>query len=72
MGYETIAYTAETLVFIFLGLGLFAFNHPFKRMGFGLFIITILIVLFARLLNVVIVSLIVNCCRKKNRLNCRI
>lgn len=26
MGYETLAYAAETLVFIFLGLGLFAFN----------------------------------------------
>lgn len=72
MGYETVAYTAETLVFIFLGLGLFAFKHPFARMGFGLFSVTIIIVLFSRLLNVVIVSGIVNCCRKKNRLNCRI
>lgn len=29
VGYETFAYAAETLVFIFLGIGLFAFNHPF-------------------------------------------
>ena len=28
-GYETAAYSAETLVFIFLGFGLFAFDHPF-------------------------------------------
>jgi NhaP-type Na+/H+ or K+/H+ antiporter len=28
-GYETVAQTAETLVFIFLGFGLFAFNHPY-------------------------------------------
>lgn len=27
--YESIAFAAETLVFIFLGLGLFAFNHPY-------------------------------------------
>jgi len=30
MGYETVAYSAETLVFIFLGLGLFAFDHPYE------------------------------------------
>jgi sodium/hydrogen exchanger 8 len=30
MGYETVAYSAETLVFIFLGLGLFAFSHPYE------------------------------------------
>jgi sodium/hydrogen exchanger 8 len=29
MGYETIAYSAEALVFLFLGIGLFAFKHPF-------------------------------------------
>lgn len=29
-GYETIAYSAEILVFIFLGIGLFAFNHPYE------------------------------------------
>mmetsp|Transcript_8287 Transcript_8287/g.7684 ORF Transcript_8287/g.7684 Transcript_8287/m.7684 type:complete len:85 (+) Transcript_8287:958-1212(+) len=28
-GYQAIAYAAETLVFIFLGMGLFAFNHPY-------------------------------------------
>jgi NhaP-type Na+/H+ or K+/H+ antiporter len=26
--YETIAHSAETLVFIFLGIGVFAFDHP--------------------------------------------
>ena len=29
MGYETIAYSAETVVFLFLGIGLFAFDHPY-------------------------------------------
>jgi len=28
--YETVAYSAETLVFIFLGIGLFAFDHPYS------------------------------------------
>jgi len=30
MGYETIAYSAETIVFLFLGIGLFAIEHPFR------------------------------------------
>jgi len=30
VGYETFSYAAEILVFIFLGIGLFAFNHPFE------------------------------------------
>lgn len=29
MGYETIAYASETMVFLFLGIGLFAIPHPF-------------------------------------------
>lgn len=28
--YETVAHAAETIVFIFLGIGLFAFNHPYE------------------------------------------
>ena len=28
IAYETIAHSAETLVFIFLGIGVFAFDHP--------------------------------------------
>jgi NhaP-type Na+/H+ or K+/H+ antiporter len=30
LGYETFAYAFETLVFLFLGIGLTAFNHPYK------------------------------------------
>ena len=29
MAYEGSAYYAESLVFVFLGIGLFAFDHPF-------------------------------------------
>ena len=28
IAYETLAYSAETLVFVFLGIGVFAFDHP--------------------------------------------
>ena len=50
--YETIAYGAETVVFLFLGIGLFAFAHPFKEMGVGLFLTTVLNLNFSRFLNV--------------------
>lgn len=52
MSYETIAYGTETLVFLFLGIGLFAFNHPFKEMGIWLFLFSILNLNFSRFLNV--------------------
>ena len=58
--YETLAYTSETLVFLILGGGVFAFHHPYKQMGVGLFLSTLVILNVARFLNIFIVSLIVN------------
>ena len=51
MLYETIAYSAETVVFLFLGIGLFAFNHPYKQLGWGLALTTIVNLNFARFLK---------------------
>jgi NhaP-type Na+/H+ or K+/H+ antiporter len=59
-GYESFAHSAETLVFIFLGLGLFAFNHPYEKMGFGMVPLTILNLSLARALNIGVVSYLVN------------
>ncbi len=63
MTYETVAVTAEQLVFLFLGIGLFAFNHPYEKMGTGLVITTILNLNFARFLNIMITTSLVNCSR---------
>ena len=68
MGYETIAVSAETLVFLFLGIGLFAFNHPYEQMGIGLVLTTILNLNFARLLNILIVTFFVNIPRTTNKI----
>ena len=68
MGYETIAYSAETVVFLFLGIGLFAFNHPYKQMGWGLVATTILNLNFARFLNIGITTSLVNCSRSKSKI----
>ena len=59
-GYETVAHSAETLVFIFLGLGLFAFNHPYEKMGYWMLPLTLANVCIARFLNITIVSFLVN------------
>ena len=71
MSYETLAYTAETLVFIFLGFGLFSFQHPYKEMGAWTMIFTIINLGIARYANVYFVSWIVNKFRSKNQVNSR-
>ena len=61
--YETVAVTAEQIVFLFLGIGLFAFNHPYEKMGVSFVLTTVLNLNLARLLNILIVTFLVNCGR---------
>lgn len=67
--YETIAVTAEQIVFLFLGIGLLAFNHPFEKMGWGLALTTIINLNFARFLNIFIVTKLVNCTRTESKIS---
>lgn len=69
IAYETIAYTAETMVFIFLGIGVFAFEHPTDKMTVWTALLTIFNLLFARFLNVMVVSALTNCTRSKTHIN---
>lgn len=71
MSYETIAHSTETLVFIFLGLGLFAFKHPYEQAGWGLIITTILNLNLARFLNIWTVTALVNRTRTTSKLTFR-
>jgi NhaP-type Na+/H+ or K+/H+ antiporter len=66
MLYEVVAHTAETIVFLFLGIGLFTIPNPFKTMGFGSFITMVLNLNLARILNIAIVSFLVNLQRSEN------
>lgn len=68
-GYETVAYGAETLVFVFLGMGLFAFDHPYEQLSFGFVVGTMLNFNIARFVNVTVCSWIVNRQRSSNKLN---
>lgn len=65
ISYETIAFSAETLVFVFLGIGLFAFDHPFHQVGFSTIFLAIINLNIARAINVLIVSKIVNMTRSE-------
>ena len=67
-GYETVSHSAEALVFIFLGLGLTAFNHPYEQMGWAIVPLTILNLSLARMLNIGIVSYFVNKSRNHKKI----
>ena len=53
-GYETAAYSAETLVFIFLGIGLFAIDHKYSNMTIQTVFMTLLNLNIARMFNIFI------------------
>ena len=60
MLYEVIAHGAETIVFLFLGIGLFTIEKPFETMGWGTLFCSIINLNIARALNIGIVTLLVN------------
>lgn len=60
MLYEVIAQGAEMIVFLFLGIGIFAIPKPFETMGFGTLFCTIINLNIARFLNIAIVTWLVN------------
>ena len=57
---DTVAYVSETMVFLFLGIGVIAFDHPYKEMGYGTIILALVNLNVARFLNISIVSYFVN------------
>lgn len=61
-----MAVTADQIIFLFLGIGLFAFNHPYDKLGVGLAVTTVINLNFARFLNIAIVTFLVNQSRTKN------
>lgn len=68
-GYETAAWGAEAIVFLFIGIGMFGIDKPFEEIG-ALGIISICIALnIARALNIGIISALCNLTRKENKIN---
>lgn len=61
MLYEVIAHSAETIVFLFLGYGMWTFDtNPWQAMGWSTLLCTILNLNIARFLNIGIVTFLVN------------
>ena len=50
--YSSVSHVNETLVFLFLGIALAAFNHPYQKMGLWFFLIVCVIIMFSRALNI--------------------
>ena len=66
IGYETIAFTSETLVFVFLGMGMFAFSEPYQDINIWFVLSTIVNLNIARALNIFTVTWFVNKTRSAN------
>ena len=62
---DTLAYTTETIVFIFLGIGVFTFESKYKEVDAGTIILTLINLNLARALNVYITSHFVNKARSE-------
>lgn len=62
--YHTLAYSCENLVFLFMGIGLVSFELAWSKAGFWLIFFACLILLFARFINIVSISFILNRTRK--------
>lgn len=58
---DTMAYLTETVVFLFLGIGMVAFKHPYNDQFFtGTVVLTVFNLNIARFLNIFIVTYFVN------------
>ena len=67
-GYETAAWGAESIVFLFIGIGIFAIDKPFEDIG-GLGISLACICMnIARALNICITSTLCNITRRENKI----
>mmetsp|Transcript_8387 Transcript_8387/g.14021 ORF Transcript_8387/g.14021 Transcript_8387/m.14021 type:complete len:519 (-) Transcript_8387:325-1881(-) len=60
---DTLAYLTESMVFLFLGIGIVAMEHPFNKTGWGTIILTLVNLNLARFFNIFIVTKLVNLTR---------
>ena len=57
---DTVAYITEQMVFLFLGMGMFAIDHSYQEMGVGTAVLALINLNIARGLNIGIVTSLVN------------
>jgi sodium/hydrogen exchanger 8 len=69
--WQTLSSSFDVIVFLFLGIGLTAFDHPYAVMGWGLILTTIVNLNLARGINVLVISWCVNRSRRKHRIGCK-
>ena len=69
--YETFSYCSEILVFLYLGLGLFAIDHSYEKMGGMLLLVGIVAILLGRFINIYGLSAAINMFSKKDQIPCK-
>ncbi len=69
--YETFSYCSEILVFLYLGLGLFAIDHSYSKMGGMLLLVGFIATGVGRFVNIYGLSAAINLFSKKAPIPCR-
>jgi len=67
--YAILSSTFENLAFMFIGLGFFSFTHEWGTLGFSFFILSILIITFARFSQIYFISFILNLFRHNQKIS---
>lgn len=57
---DTMAYASETMVFLFLGIGVFTYSNKFSEVSVGTIILSVINLNIARFLNIWVVSKLAN------------
>jgi len=66
--YGILSHTFENLTFMFIGIGFFSFKHDWVNLGISFFLLTSLLITFARFFQVFFVGWILNRFREKNKI----
>jgi NhaP-type Na+/H+ or K+/H+ antiporter len=66
--YHTLSSTSENLVFLFIGIGFFSFEHHWKRFNWIIFALTFFVIIASRHIQITLFSRITNLFRKENKI----
>jgi len=69
--YETFSYCSEILVFLYIGLGTFAMDHAYAKMGGMLLLVGFIAIFVGRFLNIYGLSITIDIFSKKAPIPCK-
>jgi len=66
--YHTLSSASENLVFLFIGIGFFSFEHHWKKFNWIIFLLSFIIIIASRHIQVMLISRITNMFRKEKKI----